>query len=154
MSEMCDDRPLNCEERLMRLLRVKSLKELNRVLSEPPDEKALETMGPPDDLYREDWMQDRADDAEIAQGEMQAGKKDGTEALFVTLDGKIRVLWVPTLPPEEFTAFRHFSRLVILSEPSDLHVYDILWGAFLRRGNAGEFLIYEEMRQYFGQERW
>jgi hypothetical protein len=75
------DRPLNCEERLMILLGLKTLEDLNRVLSEPPDEKALETMGPPEELYAEDWKQDRADDAEIGQHEMETGQSEGSHRL-------------------------------------------------------------------------
>jgi len=137
MAETGEERALNVEESLMHLLRVKTLAELNRVLSEPPDEKVLEVMGPPDAIYTEGWKQDRTDDAEIEQHAIEAGKKDGIEALFVTKDGETRLIWVPTPPPAEFNAFRHFSRLVVFSEPSDLDVYNIFWSAFLRRGNSG-----------------
>jgi hypothetical protein len=153
MTETNENRPLNCEEGLMRLLGLKTLEELDRVLSEPPDEKALETMGAPEELYAEDWKQDRADDAEIEQHEMETGQSEGTEALFATKDGKICVLWISTSPPAQFRGFEHFSRLVVLLEPSDLDAYDIAWSAFARRGDPGEFALFEEAHRYFGKER-
>lgn len=136
--------PSNYEQRMMKLLNVKSPDELNRVLSEPPDERVLEEMESPNDLYAEDWKQDRADEAEIEHHEMETGEKDGTEAPFATKDGKVGVIWVPTPPPAELIAFRHFSRQVVLSESADLDAYNVVWSVFVRRGNLGEFLIYEE----------
>ena len=67
-------RLFNFEERLMILLGLRILEELDRVLSEPPDEKVLEIMGSPCELYAEDWKQDRADEAEIEQHKMETGQ--------------------------------------------------------------------------------
>ena len=141
------------EKRLMTLLKVPSLDELERVLSEPPDELALEEMGPLDELYAEDWKQDRADEAEIEQGDMKAGEKEGMEALFVTKEGEVSALWVPTPPPAAIAAFQHFSWLVILEESAEVDAHGVLWIAFLRRGTPGEFPIYEERSRYLGKER-
>jgi hypothetical protein len=39
-----------------------------------------------------------------------------------------------------------------LPDSADIDAYDIVWGAFARRGNPNEFLIYEELSSYLGKK--
>lgn len=97
---------LNTEEHLMRLLDLKSVDELHRVLSEPPNEQSLQEMGPPDDLYDLEWEDDLIDSA---LDEIERTERDGTDAIFVTKGGAIAMGRIPTPPPSESWMVREFS---------------------------------------------
>jgi hypothetical protein len=144
MAKEDQEKPLNSEEHLMRLLGLNSLSELNRVLSEPPNEESLQEMGPPDELYELEWEDDLVDSAiwEIEQSE-----DNGTDAIFATRDGGMAQVRVSNRPPAEVTMIREFSSRPyrILPRPVELDRCNYLLVRFARRGCSGEFLLYEEI---------
>jgi hypothetical protein len=144
MAEMDEDRHLNCEEHLMRLLGLKTLEELNRVLSESADERVLETMEPLYDLYD---LEVEDDLIESAIWEIEDAENSGTEAIFATKEGGMTVIPVSNPAPNELRMFREFSRSPyrILPRPKELDRCNWVWLTFVRRGDLDEFLIYEEM---------
>jgi hypothetical protein len=134
--------PLNVEQRLMRLLGLKSLDELNRVLSEPPNEQSLREMGPPDDLYELEWADEVIDNAldEIERG-------DATYAIFVTKSGAIALAKIPTPRHSELRMVREFlcGATVISSERLKPDRCDYVVVRFGRRFGQAESPIYEEL---------
>lgn len=137
-------RPLNVEERLMLLLGVKSLEELNRVLSEPPDESALETMESPYDLYDLEAEDDLINDGLY---EIENSEKEGIDTILVMKDGATAVHEVSNPAPQQLRLIREFSSRPyrILPKPLELDRCNCMWLTFARRGKPDEFLIYEEL---------
>jgi len=134
--------PLNVERRLMRLLGLKSLDELNRVLSEPPNEQSLQEMGPPYELYELEWEDDLIDSAldEIERG-------DATYAIFVTKSGAIAMAKIPTPRHSELRMVREFlcGANMISSERLKPDRYDHVAVRFARGFDQAESPIYEEL---------
>lgn len=144
MTKENQEKPQSEELRLMRLLNLKSVADLNRVLSEPPNEQSLHEMGPPDELYeleREDGLVDSALD------EIERADIDGTDAIFVTKGGAIAMGRIPTPPASELKMVREFSRgantiSAELLKP-DRNNYKVV--VFVRGFGCAEYPIYEEL---------
>ena len=134
--------PLNVEQRLMRLLGLKSLDELNRVLSEPPNEQILQEMGPPYELYELEWEDDVIDNAldEIERG-------DATYAIFVAKRGAIAMAKISTPAVSELRMVREFlcDASMISSERLKPDRCDYVEVRFARRFDQAESPIYEEL---------
>jgi hypothetical protein len=132
------------EVRLMRLLNLKSLSDLNRVLSEPPNEQSLQEMGPPDELYELELEDNLVD---CALDEIERAERDGTDAIFVTKGGAIAMGRIPTPPPSELKIVREFSCGAnrILSEPLKLDSCNYTMVTFATGFVRAEHPIYEEL---------
>jgi hypothetical protein len=144
MAKEDQEKPSGYEAPLMRLLNLKSLADLDRVLSEPPNEQSLQEMGPPDELYDLECEDDLVDSA---LHEIERAERDGTDAIFVMKGGAIAMGRIPTPPPSELRMVREFSRgaNTISSElPKPDHcTYMVLM--FVRGFACVDYPIYEKM---------
>lgn len=134
--------PLNVEQHLMRLLGLKSLDELNRVLSEPPNEQSLQEMGPPYELYELEWEDDLIDSAldEIEHG-------DTAYLIFVGKSGAIAMAKIPTPRRCKLPMVREFfcGTSTIASERLRPERCDCVAVRFERGSDQAECPIYEEL---------
>jgi hypothetical protein len=143
MAKEDQEKPQSEEARLMRLLNLKSLADLNRVLSEPPNEQSLQEMGSPDELHELEWEDDLIDSALY---EIERAERDGTDAIFVTKGGAIAMGRIPTPPPSELKMVREFScdPNRILSEPLKPDRRNYTVAIFVIGFACAEYPIYEE----------
>lgn len=89
---------------------MKSPEEVERVLSEPPVEKVLGTIGPPYDLYDLEAEDDLIADTLC---EIEDAENTGTEAIFATKEGGMAVIPLPGPVP---------SKLTVIGKPPYLYV--------------------------------
>jgi hypothetical protein len=145
MAKEDQEKPSNYEARLLRLLNLKSLADLNRVLSEPPNEQSLQEMGPPSELYELEWEDDLVDSA---LDEIERAEADGTEAIFVTKGGAIAMCRIPTPPASELRMVRELSGGDgrILSEPLKPDSCHYTLVMFATGFVCAEYPIYEEVQ--------
>jgi hypothetical protein len=136
--------PLNVEQHLMRLLGLKSLDELNRVLSEPPNEQSLQEMGPPYELYELEWEDDLIDSA---LDEIERADRDATNAIFVGKSGSITMGRIPTPLPSTLSVVRQVSdrasTISLKLLESDCRNEVVV--TFVRGFGCVEYPIYEEL---------
>ncbi|HYB62228.1 MAG TPA: hypothetical protein VEH50_12220 [Methylomirabilota bacterium] len=135
--------PTAYEKRMMKLLRLGSPEEVERAMSEPPIQEALEEMQEPYDLYD---LEAEDDLIESALNEIEDVGEEGADSIFVTKEGGVALIRVANPEPVEMEMVREYSSPFcrVLRKPPMIGTRGCMWFTFSRIGNLGEFLIYEE----------